>query len=141
MPAPTIAIAPQDELLRLTGTTGNPLEDVTATGNGTGRYFGANKQFNVRPIVAGVVSGTNPTLDVKLQVSADGVTYTDTGGISLAQLTASSAAANLSLTVPPLYVFNTPSGFPYVRRVNTIGGTNSPTFLSFWLAIEPSVGF
>jgi hypothetical protein len=136
MPVPSLAISAQDELLRLTGTSGNPFEDVSATGNGVGRYFGANKSFAVRPIVAGTVAGTNPTLDLKLQVSADNVTYTDTGGVSLAQITASSAVATGSLAAPAMYLFNTPTGYPWVRVVKTIGGTASPSFPSFWLAVE-----
>lgn len=136
MPVPSVAIGAQDELLRLSGVTGNPFETVTATGNGEGRYYGANKAFAVRPLVR-VVTGTNPTLDVKLQVSADNVTWTDTGGVSLAQLTAASAAATLSFTTaPPYTLLNTPAGFPWVRMVKTIGGSATPTFTDFWLATE-----
>lgn len=138
-----IAIGPQDELLRLTGTSGDPFEDVTATGNGTGRYYGDNQTVRLRPIVAGTVSGTNPTLDAKVQVSADNVTYTDTGGVSFAQLTASSSAAtgSLSLASFPVYVFSTPDGYPWVRVVKTIGGTATPTFNDFAVLVETAIGF
>lgn len=134
MPA-TIAMSPQDELLRLTGTSGNPFEDVTATGNGVGRYYGADKTFRLRPVVAGTVSGTNPTLDVKLQDSADGVTYADMG-YSFAQLTASQAVATLSLSAFPVLTVTTTSTRPWVRVVKTIGGTASPTFGSFAVLVE-----
>lgn len=141
MPVPSLAIGAQDELLRLTGVSGNPFEDVSATGNGVGRYFGANKTFSVRPIVGGTVAGTNPTLDLKLQVSADGVSYTDTGGLTMAQITTSNATATGSLTAPALYTFNTPTGFPWVRVVKTIGGSAGPTFPSFMLAVETATGY
>lgn len=136
----SVAIAPQDELLRLTGTTGNPYEDVSATGNGTGRYYGANQQFQARPIVAGAVTGTNPTLDIKFQDSADDVTYADMG-IAFDQLTATSAVATLSLTAAPARVVRTVSGRPWVRVVKTIGGTASPTFNDVAVLVETATGF
>ena len=139
MPA-TIAMAPQDELLRLTGVTGNPFEDVSTTNNGVGRYYGANKGFRARLVVAWAVTGTNPTLDVKFQDSADGVTYADMG-YSFTQVTASNAVATLSLSAFPLLAVMTAAGRPWVRVVKTIGGTASPTFGSVAVLHEPAEPF
>jgi hypothetical protein len=122
-----VSMSPQDELLRLTGTSGDPFEDVSATGNGTGKYYGTNKTVRQRLVVAGTVSGTNPTLDVKFQDSADNVTYADMG-VAFAQVTASMAVATGSLAAFPLRVINTAADRPWVRVVKTIGGTASPTF-------------
>jgi hypothetical protein len=135
-----VQMSPQDELLRLTGTAGNPFETVTASGNGTGKFFGADHSFRLRAVVAGTVSGTNPTLDVKLQDSADGVTYADMG-YSFAQLTASQAVNTGSLAAFPVLSGVTASGRPWVRVVKTIGGSASPSFGSFAVLFEPAIPF
>ncbi len=135
-----VAFAPQDELLRLTGTPGNAFEDVSATGNGTAKYYGSNKTVQLIPVVAGTVTGTNPTLDVKLQDSADGVTFADYG-LAFPQITASNAAATLSLAAFTRRVIVTQDGRPWLRVVKTIGGTASPTFRSFAVLHEMPVNF
>lgn len=135
-----VSPAPQDELLRLTGTPGNPFETVTATGNGDGRYIGSNMTLRLRPVLGGTVSGTNPTLDVKVQDSADGVTYADMG-YSFAQLTASQAAVVGNMSALPVLTLVTADGRPYIRIVKTIGGTASPSFGSFAILVEPPRSF
>lgn len=135
-----VAIGPQDELLRLTGTAGDHTEDVTATAAGTGKYYGERRTVQMIALVGGTVTGTNPTLDVKLQDSADGVTYADMG-VSFTQITASSAVATLSLSeLTNRRVFITQTGRPWVRCHKTIGGTASPTFNDFMLLVEPAMG-
>jgi hypothetical protein len=133
-----VAMSPQDELLRLTGSAGNPFETVTATGNGTGRYIGANRRIRLRPVVAGTVSGTNPTLDVKLQDSADGVTYADMG-ISFDQLTATQNTVVGNLSPFPERDVKMADGRPYLRIVKTIGGTASPSFGNFAILHEAPI--
>lgn len=133
---PTIvAFAPQDELLRLTGVAGNPFEDVSATANGVGKWYGSQRTVQMIPVVAGTVTGTNPTLDVKLQDSADNITYADMG-ISFTQITASNAAATLSLSAFQRRAVYTTADRPWVRCAKTIGGTASPTFRNFALLHE-----
>lgn len=134
-----VAMGPQDELLRLTGVAGNPYEDVSATAAGTGKYYGAGITVRLRPVVAGTVSGTNPTLDVKLQDSADGVTYADMG-ISFAQLTASQVVAVGNLSAFPVRSVTMAEGRPWLRIHKTIGGTASPSFGSFAVLHEPNRG-
>ena len=66
----------------------------------------------------GTVSGTAPTLDGKVQDSADNSTFADVSGLTLTQATASGVA---SLAIDPRAVRR------YIRYVGTIAGT-SPSF-------------
>lgn len=122
-----IAIGPQDELLRLTGVAGNPYQTVTATGAGAGAYYGAERTVRQRLAVSAVPSGSSPTLDVKFQDSADGVTYADMG-YSFAQATADQVDATGAVTAAPVVTITTAPGRPWVREHHTIGGTATPTF-------------
>jgi hypothetical protein len=93
---------------------------VTATGGLTSvDTGGANARAMNALLNVGTVSGTNPTLDVKMQESADGSTnWTDITGATFTQVT---AASNLQLLVfKPIK--------RYVRAHCTIGGTSTPTF-------------
>lgn len=79
----------------------------------------------------GAVSGTSPTLDVKIQESADGSTgWTDVSGATFTQVT----AANNSQILRVEDLNNTRKR--YLRAVATIAGT-SP---SFALACEALLG-
>lgn len=64
-----------DELLRLLNTaigTGDPEQDISATGTGANaRFVGKNKAFRATMRVGGDISGT-PTLDMRIQESANG---------------------------------------------------------------------
>ncbi len=139
MAATTVAIGPQDELLRLTGSAGAPFELVTTTGNGTGKYFGKNQTFTARLVLAGAVTGTTPTLVVKFQDSVDGATYADMG-ITFASQSTTMAAATLSLTAAPALSISTTATRPYVRVVKTVTGT-SPSFTNVAVLIERATGF
>jgi hypothetical protein len=66
----------------------------------------------------GTVSGTTPTLDGKVQDSADNSTFADVTGYTFTQVTASGIA---SLAIDPRAVRR------YVRYVGTIAGT-TPSF-------------
>ena len=68
-----------DELLRLSGSTGNAEETITTTTTGTGKFVGYKVPFEVEVRFAGAVTGTSPSAVVKLQDSVDGVTYADMG--------------------------------------------------------------
>ncbi len=93
----------------------------TASGNGTGvDTLGAEEIVAVLDV--GAVSGTTPTLDVKLQESAtSGGTYTDIPGATIPQVTNS----NHGLTVS--YKPNVGGRLRFVRAIATIGGT-TPSF-------------
>ncbi len=67
----------------------------------------------------GAVSGTSPTLDVKIQESADNSTFTDISGATFTQITAADKSATLRV--------NLAGKKRYLRAVATIAGT-SPSF-------------
>lgn len=133
------SISNQDELLRLTGSTGNPFETVTTTGNGTGAYYGADRTVQQHLVIAGTVSGTSPTLVVKFQDSADGTTYADMGVAFPSQSTTMSAATG-SLSAFPTVALKTQPGRPYVRVVKTVGGA-SASFGSVAVLHSPPTSF
>lgn len=114
-----IGIGPQDELLRLTGTSGDPYEDISATGAGVGRYYGSGTTTDQYLVCAGAAGST---LDVKFQKSADNVTYTDLG-VTFPQQTASGAVATGSLAAFPKVTVTTPDGYPWLRIHKTTSGT------------------
>lgn len=132
-------LPPQDELLRLTGSTGNAFETVTTTANGTGAYYGPDRTVQFWLIVAGAVAGTTPTLDVKFQDSADGSSYTDMG-VSFPQQTTTMNAATGSLSDFPSVAVKTKSTRPYLRVVKTAGGT-TPSFGSVAVLHGPASPF
>ena len=91
----------------------------TATANGAVFYGpGGVKQWLVQ-VACTAVSGTNPTLDVKLQHTIDGGTnWNDITGGAFTQLTATGVQL-LNITGP---------WSDACRIVYTIGGTATPTF-------------
>lgn len=93
----------------------------TASANGTGvDTMGYNEVVALLDV--GAVSGTSPTLDVKLQESdTSGGTYTDISGAAFAQVT----DANHSLTIGVKVGDGVRKRF--IRAVATIGGT-TPSF-------------
>jgi hypothetical protein len=67
-------------------------------------------------------TGTNPTLDVKLEDSADGATgWADIAGTAFTQVTDAAASAEI-------IKFNASDVRQYIRAVATIGGT-TPSFV------------
>lgn len=88
---------------------------VTATGVDISDYVGPIQIVqNV-----GTVSGTTPTLDGKIQDSADDSSYADVSGATFTQVTSSNSTQSLLL--------DTRSVRKYIRYVGTIGGT-TPSF-------------
>lgn len=92
----------------------------TATANGSGvdlkDYDGKLKVI----LATSLGGGTTPTLDVKLQDSADNSTFADISGATFTQVTDSADATEaIGLEVTPRD--------RYIRAVVTISGT-SPTF-------------
>lgn len=102
-----------------------PMADITASGNGTG--FDATDYVGSLAVVLSAknVAGTNPTLVVKLQDSADNSTFADITG---AVFTTVTDAGTLAATLEKISV-NIDSARRYIRAVKTIGGTVSPEFL------------
>jgi hypothetical protein len=119
MAVATVALPPQDELLRLTGTSGDPFEDISVTGAGVGRYYGDSATTDQYLVCAGTAGST---LDVKFQDSADNVTYADMG-IAFSQQTASGAVATGSLAAFPKRTVTMQDGRPWLRVHKTTSGT------------------
>jgi hypothetical protein len=102
---------------------------ATLYGNTTGVTTSANLQGasvdladnvgNVITAVAvvGVVTGTSPTMDAKMQESTDGTTWTDVTSGAFTQITTSSQVQALAIKPTKRYV----------RCTGTVGGT-SPVF-------------
>ena len=92
----------------------------TSTANGTGvdtkGYDNAMVTLEV-----GAVSGTSPTLDVKIQESDDNSTFSDVSGATFTQVTAANSSQKIRVAE-----LNVPRK-RYLRAVATIGGT-SPSF-------------
>lgn len=93
---------------------------ATSSQNGTGVDTQGYRDAMV-VLEVGTVSGTSPTLDVKLQESDDNSTFTDISGATFTQVTASNSSqvkrlAELNVTRKR-----------YVRAVATIAGT-TPSF-------------
>ncbi len=101
---------------------------ATVTGGGVDTQ-GYNSAMAVLEV--GAVSGTTPTLDVKIQDSADNVSFADVAGLTFTQVTASNNSQVLRIDG-----LNTPQHRRYLRAVGTIGGTTP----SFALAIEVLLG-
>src|SRR5919202_608111 len=97
-----------------------PFNNQTLTSSTTSAGFnvGEGAELRVQLEVTGTVSGTSPTLDMKLQDSADGSTWADTG-VAFTQVTATGSRQQRE--------FRTKQGRPNVRVAATVGGT-SPSF-------------
>ena len=96
-----------------------PTASYTTTQTGTGRDFSAGDGQCHALLIVGTVTGTTPTLDVKIQECATvGGTYTDISGATFTQVTATG-------TVPVGLDFL--RTLPFLRVVGTIAGT-TPTF-------------
>ncbi|HEY7068062.1 MAG TPA: hypothetical protein VII06_41810 [Chloroflexota bacterium] len=91
---------------------------LTSSTNSAGFNVGEGAELRVQLEVAGSVSGTSPTLDAKLQDSADGSAWADTG-VAFTQVTTTGSRQQRE--------FKTKQGRPYVRVATTVGGT-SPSF-------------
>ena len=89
-----------------TGAQGSAQDNSSSTSNGCGAY-----------LLVTSVSGTSPTGDVKIQHSADNVTYVDL--ITFTQATAATSQVK--------YVDSGTTINRYIRVYNTIGGSSTPT--------------
>jgi hypothetical protein len=96
---------------------------TTQTGAGVDT-FGYNSAALVLEV--GTVSGTTPTLDVKVQDSADNSSFADVSGLTLTQITASNNSQILQIDGLNSS-YNGVARRRYLRVVGTIGGT-TPSF-------------
>lgn len=89
-----------------TGAQGSADDNSTSTSNGFGAF-----------VIVTSVSGTSPTGDIKIQHSADNVTYADL--ITFTQVTAATSEVK--------FVAEGTTINRYIRVFNTIGGSSTPT--------------
>lgn len=94
---------------------------VTSNTNGTGVDIRDHEDSVCIILASAAGTGTSPTLDVKVQDSADNSTFADVSGLTFTQIT-SAAASYQKLTVKTRAVRR------YIRLVYTVGGT-SPSFI------------
>jgi len=96
-----------------------PIAARTVTTNGAG--FDATQHLGLGKAIldAGAGGGTTPTLDVKLQDSADNASFADIAGAAFAQVTTVASLQSIAV--------NLDSARAFIRAVATIGGT-TPTF-------------
>ena len=115
----------------LTVSTSLTSQAVTSNTNGTGVDIRSAIGEAVAILSCGAATaGTNPTMDVKIQDSADNTTFADVTGYTFTQVT--TVASNATLRIDPRLARR------YVRAVATIGGTSSPSFpLSCVIAFVP----
>lgn len=92
---------------------------VTASGNGTGVDLLDYDGEMCAAINSGAGTGTSPTLDIKLQDSADNSSFADVAGLSITQITTAASLQKIS--------FSKDEVRRYVRAVRTVGGT-TPSF-------------
>jgi hypothetical protein len=93
-----------------------PSASLNANGNGAAIDLGAYEGEVAVMLAAKSVSGTTPTLDVKLQDSDDGVAgWADIGGMAFAQVNTVASSQKLAL--------KSDSCKRYIRAVDTVGGT------------------
>ena len=89
-----------------TGAQGSANDNTSSTSNGAGAF-----------VIVTSVSGTSPTGDIKIQHSADNVTYADL--ITFTQATAATSEVK--------FVAEGTTINRYIRVHNTIGGSSTPT--------------
>lgn len=135
-----LSISNQDELLRLTGTSGNPFDTITTTSTGTGAYFGPDRTVQFHLAVVGPVTGTSPSMTVKFQDSVDGTNSFADIGVAFAAVTGTQTTVVGNLAALPTVVVKTSSTRPYLRVVRTLTGT-SPSFGSVAVLHSPPQSF
>jgi len=103
----------------LTQTSVSGIAARTSTVTATGIDISAYKGGLIVQQLVGVVSGTSPTLNGKLQSSPDNSTWTDISGATFTEVTASDSFQKIGVNVR--------NAAKYIRYVGTIAGT-TPSF-------------
>lgn len=118
----------QDELLRLTGSAGNPYEAVTATADGGGGYrnFGSGDRLVSFSQRANAASGS-PSVVTTIVAASDSSGTGATTIATFAAITASQVVNTGSLAVPPRMSGFIPAGKPFLKALNTFSGSGSIT--------------
>lgn len=110
---------PRDLNGPLTQTSVSAIAARTSTVTATGIDISGYKGGLVIQQLVGVVSGTTPTLNGKLQSSPDNSTWSDISGATFTEVTASDSFQKIGIDVT--------QAAKYLRYVGTIAGT-TPSF-------------
>lgn len=110
---------PSDINTPLTQTSVSGIASRTTTLTATGVDVSGYKGGLIVQQLVGVVSGTTPTLDGKLQGSPDNSAWTDITGATFTQVTATDSFQKIGVQVAVVG--------KYIRYVGTIAGT-TPNF-------------
>lgn len=95
---------------------------ITASGGGTGVDLANGEVSTQAVLMVGAVSGTTPTLDVKMQESDDNATWTDIAGATFTEVTAADQEQRIRFL----------RSKRYCQAYATVGGTTP----SFDVAVE-----
>jgi len=112
-------MTPSDINSPLTQTSVSGIAARTSTVTATGVDISGYKGGLIVQQLVGVVSGTTPTLDGKLQGSPDNSTWTDISGATFTQVTATDSFQKIGVDARVVG--------KYLRYVGTIAGT-TPSF-------------
>lgn len=105
------------------------LPSAARTANATGSWVHVGNAISAVVVIdIGAVSGTSPTLDIKLQQATTntGTGAKDITGATLPQITASGANKQFAIEINP-DVLDSANGYQFIAPVLTVGGT-SPSF-------------
>src|SRR6266511_3353692 len=122
-----------DDTLRLTGTSGNPVETVTTSAAGTSVYVGANRLCHADLRIANTSSGTSPALTITIQ----GSTAATTGFAAIVAFPQQTTAMTGEPGTGPITVSFRTGSTPYIRIDKTVGGT-SPSFSGVSVLLRPN---
>lgn len=73
-------------------------------------------------------TGTSPTLDAKLQDSADGVNFSDIPGATVTQFSGGTQSGTKAIRIPGPGTSDAKTFSKFVRCMIAIGGTGSPNY-------------
>lgn len=101
-----------------------PSASIVATGNGTGvDLIQFDNQLAIVLDCGAATAGSSPTMDIKIQDSADNSSFTDLSpAFAFTQVTNAASVQKKVLNKSSAVVRR------YIRAVKTIGGTSSPAF-------------
>lgn len=114
--APGVNFADHMQVLNLQAAA-----SITGNGNGTGVDLKDYAGQIAVVLDAGNTAGTTPTLDVKIQDSADNSSFADVTSGAFTQVTTVASVQKMVLNKDQLR--------RYIRVVKTIGGTSSPAYV------------
>jgi hypothetical protein len=128
-----IGNAMQDDLMVLSGTTGNPYQAISVVGtttiNNTGKNLGENRAFEAVLSAKGTGYSGTASVTFVIQDSADNTTFNTVAAMPALDATTGVASQSTTGAVATLArrIFRTRTGRPYVRIHADVAGTTGGT--------------